>query len=509
MIPAMQPPAALEHDASRAAAHGSPPREEGRARGGSGAGGRKPSSWVARLAWLGVAYLAIHPAVYWKGGLIEREATVRTLLYLDERSLAEKVFDPQLNEFGDYQGRELSFFVDLCDAYFYALLARARIDFFVPLSGILASLLFVLVYFVGARSVLRGLDGVLAPMVLMLFMTSFVFISTTGTFYRCTKTVIAPFLLAFMFYALWLDRRRPAQRPRWLSRHGLAAFALCLVVALLDRTGLFYVLTVCSILSLHALLRRRLLDVAVAAAAAGALAHVYVRWVGRWIVRLVNGYWPSLSFQDIDYTRLFSEPIFFREALRLMADNTVAMLGGTPVLAALGALAVVALWLAGRSRPRGIPLGPVYAGIAFALQAFMYTAMAFRHPSIFEMEDHRYWYYPLPYVVTLLFAVAVLADHLARELPRAFRRLPHALVAAGVVGNLVHLDDYRSQLARGVYFGPVYAQSVWLKGSLEQRSVDPRLAPEYRIFLGNHRKLRKAGGRGGSGAPPASGSPAG
>jgi hypothetical protein len=105
--------------------------------------------------------------------------------------------------------------------------------------------------------------------------------------------------------------------------------------------------------------------------------------------------------------------------------------------------------------------------------------------------------------------VAVLADHLARELPRAFRRLPHALVAAGVVGNLVHLDDYRSQLARGVYFGPVYAQSVWLKSSLEQRSVDPRLAPEYRIFLRNHRKLRKAGGRAGSGAPPASGSPAG
>jgi hypothetical protein len=61
--------------------------------------------------------LAIAPALFWRGGLIEREATVFVPHYLEPgRSLARKVFDPAVNDRKTYQSREVSHLFDAIDA---------------------------------------------------------------------------------------------------------------------------------------------------------------------------------------------------------------------------------------------------------------------------------------------------------------------------------------------------------------------------------------------------------
>src|SRR5438128_4191646 len=87
---------------------------------------------------------------------------------LQNRPFFAQIFDPQINDWGAYQARKLSYVFDLIDARVFAALLDHHVLVFVPLSGVLGLSALSAVYFWGARRVL-ALNGVMASMLLSLF----------------------------------------------------------------------------------------------------------------------------------------------------------------------------------------------------------------------------------------------------------------------------------------------------------------------------------------------------
>ena len=209
---------------------------------------RNKSAWLARACGLITLLCVFIPAVFWKGGVLEGEAISFIINYADDRTVLQKVFATQLNDFDTFQARELSFFFDYLDASFYLFLLRNfDVAFFIPLSALVSSLLIILIYRRGVRFTLPGIDRLTAELSLLPFLTCFVFVSTMGVFYRSGKPLLAPVLLALMFHILGTAQSRAAGsafEKGWalVNRQSLIALGLLLLGALLDRQGFFYVL---------------------------------------------------------------------------------------------------------------------------------------------------------------------------------------------------------------------------------------------------------------------------
>src|SRR5438876_9079086 len=124
---------------------------------------------------------------------------------LQNRPFFAQIFDPQINDWGAYQARELSYVLDWIDARVFAVLLDHRVLLFVPLSGVLGLIAVSAVYFWGARKVL-ALNGVMASMLLSLFLSCIVVQASTPIFYRSAKIILSIALLAFLFYTFSLVR---------------------------------------------------------------------------------------------------------------------------------------------------------------------------------------------------------------------------------------------------------------------------------------------------------------
>jgi hypothetical protein len=120
----------------------------------------------------------------------------------------------------------------------------------------------------------------------------------------------------------------------------------------------------------------------------------------------------------------------------------------------------------------------------------MFALMLARHGYVYRWVDHRYWYYPMPFLATALFALLVTLDLAMPRLPSRLRRLAPAGLALVVISNVLTLDYYQALMRSGPWFGPVSVQSELLKASLRQGQPDPGLDPEYRSFFDYHRRLR-------------------
>ena len=172
----------------------------------------------------------------------------------------------------------------------------------------------ILIFRRGVRQTLPGLDRVTAELLLLPFLTCFVFVSTMGFFYRSAKPLLAPVVLALIFHILRAAQSRAdgsGFEKGWgiVNRQSLLAFALLSVAALLDRQGFFYVLIACAVLLVHYLATRRLKDLLIAAAAAAIFGHLYNTILGPAIIWAVNRQRPDFTFQRIPAEALADLPL--------------------------------------------------------------------------------------------------------------------------------------------------------------------------------------------------------
>lgn len=438
------------------------------------------------LPFVGLAVAAVaFIIVFWEGGTFEHETLSFFSHYLSERSVFQEVFDPHANDFGTYQARELSYFADWLDANIYqSIIARFAPTLFVPPSALVLPLLLTIVFALGVQRTAPHVDRVTAVLLLACLFSSFVFVSTLSLFYRSGKPLLSLVMLAFLFHVRGVDQRVAAgasEARRLFGRETLLAFALALLGGLFDLQGVFYLATACGVLTVHWVFTRRLLNVLLMAGAAFVALQLYNRVLGPRLIHTFNGYWPNFFYQKVPTHALPVHP-----AVELLSSNVSVMLGGFLPVTLAGAVAMIAgLWF---TRERGAVasatdrlLRPLaYAILVGAANVVMFTLMVARHPAIYQMADHRHWYYPLPWLVLVLFGLVVGLNAVLARASRVGRRSVQLILAVLVVGNLTSLSRYREMMLQGPWFGLVHPQSQRLKTYLRTGIEDPLLAQNFR-----------------------------
>lgn len=442
---------------------------------------------------LGVLFLAAAagPALFWRGGVLEVESISFITNYTTVRPLLSTVFDPAVNDFGCYQARELSYLIDYFDAQIYAAHFRTfERPLIVSMSGIVASVAICAIFLAGARRTMPGVDPLTALLIAGCFVSSFQFISTMGVYYRSSKPWLMLTVLAFLFHVRRVDRERAkGSRGPFVRRDAILGGLLALTAGLLDRQGFFYACIAVVLLGLHYWQARRLGDTLVAVTAAVVVLVAYNVAIGPAIIHAVNGYWPNFDYQrmSINVASLYALPWRLYDAVDLLLENTGGMFGALrSSFAVLLLVAGAAAMLFRRGRlTRSIWL---YGGLTFVAQWLMFGLMLVQHPPLSDWVDHRYWYYPLPFLATVMFLAAMGLDTVGPRLSRRYQRVVQIVLAACIASNIANLDRHRAIMRTGEWFGPIYGQSERLKASLRQGVADPQLDKPYRTFFEYHQQ---------------------
>jgi hypothetical protein len=450
------------------------------------------------------------PAIFWQGGVLEREATTFITQYTADRPLLNKIFDPRANDLGTYQARELSYFVDYVDAQVYRLvLQQTGALLFVPVSALATSLALVLVFMRGVRHTARNVGVLNAALLLGCFLTSFMFVSTMGIFYRSSKALVAAALLALVFHVrrLW---RQPAVPPLRRSQMWAAGvtFLLALVIGLSDREGVFYVLVFCGMLAIRYWWTGEVGSTLVVLVAAAVTLQIYNFLLAPAAIRMVSGYWPDFSYQMLPGEQSMRVPIYGLLAVVMMVQNAVFLVGGLPGLALIAfASAGVMLsratkYEAGNSLLRLASLvryepdrqTVLYVVFACASQVLMFALMIARHPYVYFWLDHRYWYYAMPFVVMVLFGLLIVLDAAIPRIPPQRQWVVPFVLCGVILSNLASLNGHRRVMQQWPWFNAVYEQSEAFKSSMRVGAAEPVLDSWYRPFFEYQRRMLTVAG---------------
>ncbi len=238
-------------------------------------------------------------------------------------------------------------------------------------------------------------------------------------------------------------------------------------------------------------LGRREADLAVAVGVAVTGVQVYNLALGPWLIFQLNAYWPSFDYQIIPAKEI---PVQFWAAWDMLARNVAVGLGGYWPLTVCGVVALAGEGWWGRRRgvSGGAPMRSwrgwlrssagvtvITVGLVVLGQAAMSLLMIARHPFVYYWQDHLHWYYPLPWVAVVWFAVLLTADGLCRRGGGVGRTAAQVVLGLWLAGNLASLPHYRARMIAGPWFGPVHAQSQRYKGAVRSALVDPMLAANY------------------------------
>jgi hypothetical protein len=263
---------------------------------------------------------------------------------------------------------------------------------------------------------------------------------------------------------------------------------------LLDRQGFFFVMVTGLFLAIQYGLTRRLGDLLAAVGIAVALLVIYDEVLAPRVIYSVNGYWPDplLPLHALDPGVVFWHLGKYRDGLNLMLSNVAVMFGGfrTPALPLVFLAAAMGprdLREQVRRNTRGVAL----ACLGLAAQVMMFGLMVHQHPAINTLMDERYWYHPLPFLGTVVFAVAVWLNDALPGMSVKRRRLVSVGLAATIVLNLAGLSLGMDIMRIGTDFGPAISQTELLKSSIQAGVPDDRLDERSVGFFQHDRNLRQ------------------
>lgn len=421
--------------------------------------------------------LIVHAATFWGRGIIDTEAMEFVLNYLQRRPFFAQIFDPQINDWGAYQARELSYVFDLIDARCFAFLLDRHIFVLVPLSGVLGLIAVSAIYFWGARKVF-GLNLVTTCLLLALFLSCIVVQASTPIFYRSSKIILCVAMVAFLFHLFALLK---LGKERVTLSKTAALFSLGLVMALSDRQGFYYLISATAVVLILWLIAKRREEPVesayarvIGANAAAIIATVfYNRFLTPRLVHSLNGYWPDFSYQNLPWSKLF-DPSLPGKAFHMFRDQMEFFFGNIPfpVLALVTiAAGVIFFW----KRKGAIPcanLTVVWVSLLVVLALIgLLAAMIARHPPVYNISDHKFWYYTLTLHVIFLFGITGWLGLIDPERLARFKPVLYPLLAILIALNLRNYPRQRDAMIHSAkWFDNQYAHSQALA---EQFRNDP------------------------------------
>jgi hypothetical protein len=361
---------------------------------------------------------------------------------------------------------------------------------FIPLSALVASALTAFVFLRGSARAFPVLPAATRWLALLVLLTNYVFLTTMGLYYRATKPLLVPVMLAVLFY-VW-TRLRPLADAGGSARSGFGWLFVggCLMSAF-DRQGFFYLAVLLVGLAAAAVKDARARPLLLGAAMALAVATAYNYVIGPFLVHALNGYWPRFNYQRMRVHTLL-DPSFYAKAAELLPGYAATLFGGfRPAWFGVGiALAGIALWRAtpGESpsragRATALTLGALAFAAFLASQVFMFGAMIMRYPQVYDWTDHRLWYYPWPFQALLIFGLLVVLAQAFPRLDQGSRRMVNAVLILLAVANVAHWPRNREASLHSDWFPKIHDQTARLETSLAEGRADPQLWGAYREFL--------------------------
>ena len=439
--------------------------------------GRYTRPVLIAAAYLLPIALFVRAVTFWGHGIIDSEAMEFVLNYLQKRPLLAQIFDPQINDWGAYQARELSYVFDWIDARVFAALLDHHVLLFVPLSGILGLIAVSAVYFWGARKVL-GLNGVMPSMLLSLFLSCIVVQVSTPILYRSSKIILCIALLAFLFYTFSLLQ---SEERSLTALKCTALFLLGLLMALCDRQGFYYLISttfVVLMLWLIAKVRgestgRGYLPVIFVNAAAIGATIFYNRILAPQLIHALNGYWPNFFYQNLPWSQLL-DPALPAKAWHLFQQQVSFFFGNIPFLVLASLIVIAAFGIAWKRRSainsNNLTLLAVSVVSIIAIMGLVATMIA-RHPALYSIRDHSFWYYTLTLHVVFLFGISAWLSFLGPRDRSRFNPLLYALIAILIASNVrAYAHQREIMIHPDGWFGGQYSHSQAL---LAQFATDP------------------------------------
>jgi hypothetical protein len=402
--------------------------------------------WLAVLLPLAAA---VAPYFAFPGGFIHPEAKAYLIHYNDHRSFLAKIFDPNYNDNGLYQARELSYTFDWLDAQAIDAGIRAGYPEFFPVSHALGILFIAVVEIECARRKKTGVGVAGACLLVAIFLTDPVVFISAGCYVRSAKVIVAAAFLGFLHFledlVLGEDPPPPSAGSGSIARYGGGACALAMTLSLLDRQGFFFAITAIPLLAALALStaradpsRRALALAACGCAAAVVAAIAYDVVLAPLLIRALNGIEADFFYQRLPVLEVVYRPTHLAEGGRWLFEQasffvggSSAIRGGTFLLAAVAALALVARE---RAKAAAVALSSL---AAFLL---MFAIMIFRHPPLL-WDDVKRGYYGIPFAVFLLFGVTLAAGRARVHLGRRSRLVELGL-GVWLAANVAALPEH-------------------------------------------------------------------
>ncbi len=402
-------------------------------------------NWVAVLIAGLIPMLSV--IVQQGGAYLHGESAAFLFNYWRDRPLAAKIFDPVPNDWGLYQARELSYFIDYLDAGFIRWSIAHGVPHFYSFSTILVALLTVGIFQIAGTRLFKniGTGSFLTVNCLLMTLPA---IFWGNLFFRSSKPGCALMLviIGFCLYDFF-GKYQNKHCGNHLNRLIITIASAEMVMMLLDRQGMFWVATITVGLGLvsvgmvwmntwrGAIPMKKLLIGSMLVLALGTIYNLYI---APYLIYCLNGYYPECNYQQVGIMGLLN----FSGGLTFVLTNLGGMFGGLGIKTGVGVLVLIAAGLISPYLKRGEnPVVKRWALWYICAYVFMMCAMiaaanlmTSQHPAMLYPDVIRGGYFMPNAMIVMFFFVIALNSFLGTW--RFDRRVACAILWLMLVGNI-------------------------------------------------------------------------
>lgn len=350
-----------------------------------------------------------------------------------------------------YQGRELSYVFDLIDACFMKLSSIISLPNFYSVIYYLCLIGIIYFLFVISKKFLNQKNQIITLLIISIFLaTPAVFFS--NYIFRTSKIIVALLILLIIYFLLKREKKYSL------------LFFFSILIPLFDRQGFFFLICLNIVYFILLLLKKRKQYlILVYVFACSILINIfYTYFLAPLLIKNAVGYFPDMSYLNIDLTDLIQKPHIIIDSLLFTLDSFVYFFGNIGRLPTVVIL-LPFLWLFRKNFA-------VLLSIFFIF--ILNTLMVLRHPWILWPET-RIIYYIIPSFVLYALAVNMAAVAILKLWPKTEKFIIMFLLIVFVL-NVLSLPRHFNTLKNG-YFKLEYSLSPQILKCIREKNLQTNI----------------------------------